>query len=68
MSANLNIFLSYKMPKEDDQLDIAKEFAGELSDLAGGRIKTHYAGAYAPNRCKSCRSPVGVSQSHRLAS
>jgi hypothetical protein len=46
MPEDLNIFLSYKMPKEDEQLDIAREFAGELSDLAGGRMKMHYAGAY----------------------
>jgi hypothetical protein len=44
MPRDLNIFLSYKMPTEDEQLDIAREFAGELSDH--GRIKVHYAGAY----------------------
>ena len=50
MSEDLNIFISYKMPKPDDagsgRLDIAEEFAKELSDFSAGRIKVHYAGNF----------------------
>jgi hypothetical protein len=47
----INIFISYKMPKAEEvggeKVDIAEEFAKELSDFSAGLIKIHYAGSFA---------------------
>jgi hypothetical protein len=51
MSATMNVFISYKMPKGDDaasdKIDIAEEFAKELSDYSAGRVIVHYAANFA---------------------
>jgi hypothetical protein len=51
MSNALTVFISYKMPKTEEvgseKIDIADEFARELSDFSAGNIKIHYAGNFA---------------------